>query len=499
MAEPFGGTRWGDGGVMTGGSGQNQNHSSRPTKLPGKGLIKGTSGPQLGQPQSSEGWSPSRIGTLMDGDNTNVQSLFDNYARNVEAVCLEDFTQLCRAHGCDAILDESSLATLMQANGEFIFYEGEDAHGLYWTPTPFAKNGKNLREFADIAAEPDFMDDGEECVCCGGEGCEACCPEDGLDGLEGGFGEFTGDVHTGDEDSWQESIDNFFRSAHSIVEHSPGFSRLDIGEALNYSWDHYAGRIDARKLPTQVKKPLSELVKRFPRFSPLTEANKAMEKGGGSGLESSQMKQSPDLADQPDDFTDAGHPYPSAPKNAGHANVGGVPGNQNSAGTMGESREVANRNVTKLSRHVNSSLRTVAKNLKGKYGVVFSTLVREGKNTNATPRRRRLAEALADTEEILQLHGPDNVLLEATFVDENGREAKRHEIALPKVAKRGPLTSNGGPLFRFKRNAEAFANKLVSEGTTCRVAPHSWGYSVIGKLAPKRVKRAYNLIRESAA
>ena len=139
VAEPMSGTRWSDGGTLTGGSGQDELQVKKGgSKMPSKGPIKGTRGAQNGQP--SESWSPALIGRLL-GEEYDLQALFDAYAYKHQVVCLEDFQLLCHAHGITAKLDEASILGLMHHNNDFIFYEGVDANGPYWTATPFANNG----------------------------------------------------------------------------------------------------------------------------------------------------------------------------------------------------------------------------------------------------------------------------------------------------------------------------------------------------------------------
>lgn len=157
VAEPFEGNRWSDGGTLTGGSGQDEmTNSGRKQSMPSSGPIKGTSGPQLGQPQES--WSPSNIGALMESDGVDIQRLFDSYARQTEYVCLEDFQQLLLAYGCDAILNENSIVKLMADNRELVFHEGCDASGRYWVGVPLTEGKK---PWEDDNEEEDGEDDCE--------------------------------------------------------------------------------------------------------------------------------------------------------------------------------------------------------------------------------------------------------------------------------------------------------------------------------------------------
>jgi hypothetical protein len=154
VAEPFGGSRWSDGGTLEGHGpgGDTWTHEEGPG-MPGEGEITGTSGPQLGQPTTEGRWSPEAMAHCM-GEDFDIQNLFDAYARNATAVCLEDFQQLCDAHGVDTILDEASIMRLMHDNQEFVFYEGRDGDGPYWTPESISE--ANLAECSDSCGEGDY-------------------------------------------------------------------------------------------------------------------------------------------------------------------------------------------------------------------------------------------------------------------------------------------------------------------------------------------------------
>lgn len=632
VAEPFDGNRWSDGGTLKGGSGQNEIDNKGKTPKFSNGQITGTSGPQLGQP--SESWNPNNIGMLM-GEDVNLQSLFDNYARDYEIVCVEDFQALCNAHGCGVTLDEESLLRLMSENNEFIFYEGEDANGLYWSPTPIAENrmmsatdcddeeddeeglylsgpmepiGKTnkkprkLRESTtkrkNIISEvqvrsaeeetmphsymgqgksrpmgdPDFSDDmmgdvtdnmgadsyddmlgmndeydsmhgqgrfGDGCPECGApntgeENCPECGADMGLDSEEGVYGagrdissigsiddvddydeyeaghykpnldpngheyddELTwhneepalaGNSLDGDDGGlWEESINSpqiaeslhkFMKVAKRILENKQGFSNRHMGEALTYSWHHHANGINPNLVPTNVKRTLRSLASRFPSF--MIENNEVMDSPDGTSLGTGGVnKSSKYLPDTDTEMHDEGEPLGAKQTN----DLSGTPEIKGTAKGMdgkGSVPQAVKENIFRLSKHVQNALKESAKNLrsKGKYDVKFAVLVSEGRSKNRTPVRQRLAEALADAEEVLQLHNHNNVQLEAAFYS-NGSMILKHDIPLMPIKKRGFITSEGKALFRFNRNAEAYANRLVSEGYTCRVTPHNWGRAV---------------------
>jgi hypothetical protein len=166
VAEPFEGNRWSDGGTLSGGSGQKDMGAAKKNQssAAGPGTITGTSGPQYGQPQ--EGWSPEGIGSLMEGNDVNVRNLFDNYARRQvqtsNIIELNEFLDLCDAYGCDAAINEQSLLHFMDANNEFMFYEGSDASGRYWVGQPLSESGKPWEDDDDEDCDDNEVDD--DCV-----------------------------------------------------------------------------------------------------------------------------------------------------------------------------------------------------------------------------------------------------------------------------------------------------------------------------------------------
>ncbi len=708
VAEPFGGSRWSDGGVLKGDRGPGADtwtHEEGPG-MAGTGPITGTSGPQLGHP-TSEDWSPDNMARLM-GDDFNVKALFDSYARTARAVCLEDFQQLCEAHGADIVLDQTSIMQLMDSNQEFMFYEGADANGPYWVPTPlsecddsppapkkktppkkkavgegeqrrpFTNKGQPITEmqirspedeaglYGDAAdmqtrddlyggdpalgagmpgiAEPslhhgdgypsayddrlrgagglgDELGGGQmECPGCGYTGEEEACPECGIEmvdvGGEAGLtdpagGEFPpdfdgavergepglSDAHTPREMSTVprprpfesrivngpkivESLKNFMTSAHSLIERNTKARPRDLAEALNHSWAFHAGRVDANTCPTKVQNTLRGLMQRYPGFNPVVE-NEAMNRpegtklGGGDGpkenlpAQPSEMKTNgdksllgrhqtnnlegtptipgtgkkltgrsvnegmvPPAAPAPAGAAGAAPRPPVAPAGAAPAPAAPVrPGVPPPA--PGVATQAVQENINRLARYVKSAIKEGAKALRGKYNLQFSVLVTEGKlpaflkdkekgkdgkpakkdgkgkdgkgkdgkpaflkKKNRTPPRDNLAEALADAEEILQLHQPEDVTFEATFLGPLGQVALKQDIPLFTIMPRGPMVGEGRALFRFQRHAEAFADKLVAEGVTCRIYPHNWGSAVEAKTDYRMAAQAFSMISE---
>lgn len=667
VAEPFDGTRWSDGGVLSGKAPSEFGARQGSPGMPKEGPITGTSGPQLGQP--SESWDPRAIGGMI-GEDYDLQGLFDIYARSTEVVCLEDFKTLMKAHGLTPTIDESSMLKLMKANAEFIFYEGEDANGIYWTGQPIREEytekgewvkpwekdkdkdeggdkedsecddgehcgetcteGKSSRPFGrtltelqerdpktevtahrrfgdgnapdsdtgikygdeddvegtdDLPPLPGVEGSGEfggeeagpgpfgqhnapwnECPECGYLGPEEACPECGMtiggnpeenlesrpmsdytpgmiDALDdyggeeslntnlgapvmdwqpdaenepglvghpysdpidrpgyynrrpkpnnpfrpGGSSSIQGDYMEGKilTPQMHKALNEFMQSARSIISNNHGASRKSIGEALNASWGHYAGGIDPQQTPAKVFESLKKLAATFPGF--LSEASSDV-MGAASGTSIAKGGGGPadiNVDDQPSKFKEMGEPLGKEQKN----NLEGTPViSGTEKGMTGNS--TVKENVARLAKHVKLSIAEGAKNLKhlGKYGTFFTCLVRESNAVNRTGRRVQLAEALADVEELLQVHPTENVVLEAYF--HNGKNiVSKHNIMMIPVKHRQPIVGDDSSvLFRFARHAEGFAEEMVKKGHSCRLMEHNWG-SAVKVLSERRTRR----------
>lgn len=605
VAEPFGGNRWSDGGTLEGGSGPDDEHYTKGSPgLPKEGPITGTKGAQMGEPME---WSPEKIGQLL-GEDVDIQELFNSYARSTEQICLEDFQQLCDAHGTGVVLDESSLLNLMDVNQEFMFHEHSDSIGTYWLAEsiegrqsfsnsstvsegviselqirspeeeaglyvdrmpagdpdggiPAAATGMpgrsamfgdnadyddNLRAGQEqmnrfgpgpIGADPmgdevdefggdEFGDDefGGQCPGCGYTGMESECPECGqlmmqreedipsghVPQEEAGL-DFGGDIVTGPRVN--ESLNRFMTSARSIIENSKGVSRKEIAEALNYSWKFNAGGVNAKTTPTKVQSTLRQMMENFPGFNPLLReaGSDAMESASGKAVTAGGMKQSPHLTKQPgpdemDQIGDKNNPLKREPKNSldGTPIMKGTEKGLTGTGKVkeeskltGRNAEILRDNVNKLAKRVRESIRESAKSLTGgKHTVNFSIVVSEGDAKTRTPIRKQLVEAVADLEEILQLHSVDDVTFETRFKDAKGHVILKNDVPLATINPRGPIVAEGKAIFRFKRNAELFANELVAEGKTCRIQPHNWGSAVSSKVTMESANNAFRSLKK---
>ena len=114
-----------------------------------------------------------------------------------------------------------------------------------------------------------------------------------------------------------------------------------------------------------------------------------------------------------------------------------------------------------------------------------------------TPHRQTsLAEAVADTEELLQIFGPELVTLEARYLDNNGKTVLKTTVPLPTLPLRGPIMSENKVLFRYQELAKDYANTLVESGQTCSAMQNSWGFAVSARMSYNDAKRAFHTIRE---
>lgn len=356
-----------------------------------------------------------------------------------------------------------------------------------------------------------------------------------------------------------ECLKNFMESARNMIERNPKARTRDLAEALNHSWSYHAGEVDARTCPTKVQQTLQGLMRKFPGFNPLVE-NEAMNRpegtklGGGDGPKDNLPKQPTEMTTHGDKSLLGKKQNGKAMAKSGDDAVGGelwLSGtgkgmnsqnvNESAASVTrhtqptGVATKQVQENIARLATYVKRAIQEGANALgRGKYSVEFSVLVVEGskpaflknktekndkkgkappfgkkdKNKkdngkpdflkkNRTPSRDNLAEALADAEEILQLHNPADVTFEATFLGPNGQVALKQDIPLFTINPRGPMVGEGKALFRFQRNAEAFADNLVAEGVTCRICPHNWGSAVEAKTSYPIAERAFTTLAES--
>lgn len=172
-------------------------------------------------------------------------------------------------------------------------------------------------------------------------------------------------------------------------------------------------------------------------------------------------------------------------------------------GMTGESKlknanlRIMKENAATLTAKIKRHIREGASNLNGKHTVNFTILVTEGKWKNRTKSRKRMAEAVADLEEVLQFHPSDDVVLEAWFINSSGKISGKHDVSVANIQPRGPIVSEGKAVFRFRRNAELFAQQLMEGGVTSRIGGHNWGTAVKAKVSMEQANNAFATISEA--
>ncbi len=476
-----------------------------------------------------EEWSPASIGALLNDSSASLQRLFDAYANNSEFVCLEGFQSLLDSYGNDSIIDESVLINLIENNKTHVFDEHFDSDGVYWV----GKSAKNmskqqLNEFTmgdlksmfsdalgmDNVADDTLVQDNEvydddipgagmsddvemvddEMVDDGmvdDEMVDDGMTDDGMisdemvdaedtvvssDGVDDGMVDDEGAVDDDIIDARTpevfESLRRFVNSSSSIMSESR--NRNAISSALNASWDNHVGRIYSNVIPTSIRGKINKLQRSFPGFEPTIFSEDATTTADvGVGILAGgnpKLSDSEDLKNV-DDFDG----LEEKGKLMGHKIKNSSDGDPVIKGTgkgMSESAVVASRNIVKLASHIKKALNE-AKISKTLTGVKFSILVKESNGkTNRTIVRKAISEAIADVEEILQVHKPSNVSFEI--------HAGQKNVSVPMISvnKRKPIFSEGKAIFRFNRMAEAYADKLVGSGKSCVVESCNWGSSV---------------------
>jgi len=310
-------------------------------------------------------------------------------------------------------------------------------------------------------------------------------------------------------DDVEEAFNRFASSARAICEHK-NYSSNDVASALNHSWSQHTTNIDS-KIPAKAVNLLRRLKRAYPGFNPtLTESRSNAMSSDNTFFGSKGMKPSPHLHDQPNDMSEIAGKDPrkrSTKNQIGTPTVG--KGSMERAGTVksgGPKNEgrlkslnanILKENAEKLAKRIKNALRETAHGIRGRHLVNFTVMVTEGNEKNRTMIRRRLAEAIADVEEVLQFHSVDDVMLEAWFKDSYGAIVMKKDIPLGFVAPRGPIVSEGKAIFRFRRNAEIFSESLGNAGYVCRVMPHNWGAAVSAPVTMETANRAFRSINEA--
>lgn len=140
--EEYPGSRWTDGGTLTGGH------------------VKSGE-------MASEGWSPEKIGTLIEGVDENiVRHLFNNWVKGIRQVRLSEFEDLLHANGIEFAMNESAFENLLAAHDRILFHEGHDADGKYW----IGENAEMPEFIKKKIAKSEHDEEGEEDECESGSG-----------------------------------------------------------------------------------------------------------------------------------------------------------------------------------------------------------------------------------------------------------------------------------------------------------------------------------------
>jgi hypothetical protein len=525
----------------------------------------------------AEEWSLANIANIMEGDNVNLQSLFESYSGQSSYVCLDDFQQLCYAHGVQTTLSERNLKTLMAASRKYMFYEGNDASGRFWQPRLLSEM-VGSGAVADVPVEEDDEippEVPEQDIEQGGS------PEQGVAEIPGEFEQGIEVEPASDDlaDVFQAISVDFGRAANLIAGHdestetpedeaaegdlpfdgegeeggeeeteevcedseigdetgSPesGNMMKQIGSAVKGKATSVAmkGREDDEKNAID---PSKEVVKtesrrrgrvvkegRCKHCGTTLDANGCMlcdflresdELGGMNGEDAKANKDGFYTTDKTKsgqgELGTAIPPQETCESTSGTASDGitsEVPGKQTplkpkmkntggqaafkgGSGTMKE-------NILKLSRVAKEAIANGAKKIgrAGKYTVHFGV-----KTEGASATFSALTDALAVVEELSQACGNSKIVLEALYTMPHQKTIiYRHRLPLAKMKKRDPIACEGKILFKTGKVANAFADRVVSEGVACRVKNHNWGAAVVGPFSWPVAQRAFQTMSEA--
>lgn len=295
-----------------------------------------------------------------------------------------------------------------------------------------------------------------------------------------------------------DSIKRFLTSAKSIISCKQSYGPSIVSEALNESWQFYASNIDARSLNSGTQKALKTMMNKYPGFRPINESGQnAMVPNKGKGLPqgtaSGQMPnvKEPKFAEMDSKkdlikrkFKSNAESTPEvAGTGVGYDGNGKTPKME----ALAKQDPTLMENVAKLTRYVRKQLNEHVKSIRsGSYAM----LIREGDEIAKTPTRYSLAEAIADAEELLLFHRPENVRMIVNYTTDNGKIGKT-KIDMLSIKSREPIFNENKALFRFKRNAENFARELAVEGISSKLGDHSWGCSLIAESRVSVVKTVF--------
>jgi hypothetical protein len=490
---------------------------------------------------AEESWSPSNFAKVL-GEDANIQTLFDNYAKTVPHVCKEDFQTLVNANGLGIVIDDVSLNTLMAKNRDFTFYANEDANGPYFTPINEMVGADAVGYATPLAAEHEdddtamwlkkFSDDHEGQDGEAGYGADEDMEDDGklppAPPLDFDIGAVRSkDGYGADEDMEDdgmklppappldfnigESVGRFIRRAtlymealtkqcqacgndcsgdceecpkcmHGELKEKPGQQReMPFGESVGATMN---AAWDREVGPVNVRKLTKFLKEGLTNIQARVPTFKplvestGMDTPKGKGLKGGDGPKE-GLPEQPTNFKEVGTKDNLIKRKPVNSTEKTPVVPGTGKGMNTES--VLKKNIQKIIGRVNTRL---AESKLPKYNKVHYCTMVEGKRGKM---RRNVGEAAADAEEMLQHYHPRDVNISTVFTNAAGGVIMRKDIPLFTIDARGAFVNEGKALFRFKMVAESYANCLYGKGYSTKLAPHNWGYAVASN-APKTIK-----------
>ena len=144
-----------DCGTMAGDLGQNNQQTNKGGQFE---PLKGSKN------KMSEAWGIDNIAAVMEGQDIDLQQLFDSYADQTQVVTLEEFQLICRAHGVTGTITEGNLEALMNANRSYLFHFSEDASGTFWVSSILNESAP------EVGQRPFDQPKQAGCVACDGTG-----------------------------------------------------------------------------------------------------------------------------------------------------------------------------------------------------------------------------------------------------------------------------------------------------------------------------------------
>lgn len=291
----------------------------------------------------------------------------------------------------------------------------------------------------------------------------------------------------------QDKLRRFLTSAKSIMVAGKTYSPSLVTKALNESWQTYASNVDVRTLTNETQKALTTMMKRYPGFRPINESGKdAVLPSKGKGLPQGKASGEMPKTKEPK-FTelDSKNDLIKRKPKSDYGETPTVKGTGVGMEALADQDPALVENVARLTKYVRRSLLEAAKS--PVRNASYAMLVREGEEIAKTPTRYSLAEAIADAEELLLFHRPEDVRMVVNYTSEKGRTGKM-SLNMLSIRARDPIFSEGKALFRFQRNAENFARELAAEGIVSKLSNHRWGFSIIAESKTSTVKRVFKRI-----